>query len=100
VEIVDLTNTTNVCYNVRGFGELKPENKNKNLKDFYVRGKKLYNHTGREVKVFHYCDAIGSKEELHNSSLVKEYLDEKFHSKFKEDVIEYLKDECGCENLL
>lgn len=100
IKIVDIVNETNECYNVRGFGTANQKNKTKYLKDFYIKDNKLYNHCDRQIKIFHYCDAIGANEELKNSNKVKEALDEKFHSLFSKDVISFLKKECKCENIM
>ena len=100
IEIVDITNETNECYNVRGFGTANQKGKTKYLKDFYIKDKKLYNHCNRQIKIFHYCDAIGANEELKDSNKVKKALDEKFHSLFSKDVISFLKNDCKCENIL
>ena len=100
IEIVDITNETNECYNVRGFGSANQKDKTKYLKDFYIKDKKLYNHCDRQIKIFHYCDAIGANKELKDSIGVKEMLDEKFHSLFSKDVISFLKKECKCENIM
>jgi hypothetical protein len=99
VNIVDLTNESNVCYNVRSYGQMDPKNKTKNLKHFYIKNGKFYNHANRIMRVFHYCDSIGSNKELQNSQDLKRYLNDKFHRHFTSDVINYLKDNCNCENI-
>ena len=100
IKIVDITNETSECYNVRGFGTASQKNKTKYLKDFYIKDNKLYNHCDRQIKIFHYCANIGANEELKNSNNVKEALDEIFHSLFSKDVISFLKKQCKCENIM
>jgi len=100
IKIVDVTNETNECYNVRGYGTANQKTKTKGLKDFYIKDDKLYNQHDRQIKILHYCDSIGANENLNSAEKVKKFLDEKFHSLFSKDVISFLKKECKCENIM
>lgn len=100
IKIVDITNETNECYNVRGYGTANQKTKTKGLKDFYIKDNKLYNQHDRQIKILHYCDSIGANEDLNSAEKVKKFLDGKFHSLFSKDVISFLKKQCRCENIM
>jgi flagellar biosynthesis/type III secretory pathway chaperone len=100
VGVVDLTNDTNSSYNVRVYGTQTPVGKTNNLKNFYIKDNKMYNHVGREVKVFHYCDGFTKYKKIDSSLKLKDHLDTVYHSKFPDKVNQFLIEECQCEQIL
>lgn len=63
---------------------------------FYVQDKKLYTRDNKQIKVFHYCEGLGTKRVEDNDELtVEEQVHEMKTMWFNPSTIEFLKTECN-----
>jgi len=65
--------------------------------EFYINDKKLYTRDHKQIKIFHYCEGLGTKKIEDDDELT---VDEQVHEMktmwFNKETIEFLKKECDC----
>lgn len=63
---------------------------------FYINNDKLYTSDHKQIKVFHYCEGLGSKLETDELTL-EEQIYEMKHMWFNKETIEFFKSKCECD---
>jgi hypothetical protein len=62
------------------------------IKHWYVKDKKLFTHDHKQIKCFHFVEALGGQP----LESFKELINDFKTSWFNKDTIDFFKEECGC----
>ena len=62
------------------------------IKHWYVKDDKLFTHDGKQIKCFHFVEAIGGKD----LETFKELINDFKTNWFNEETIKFFREECGC----
>tara|TARA_B100000131_G_C18104897_1_gene607405 strand:+ start:36 stop:1274 length:1239 start_codon:yes stop_codon:yes gene_type:complete len=99
VAILDTPLIPKYVFNVRALGVNptalnSPNERWKNLPDFYIEEDKLFNHMGIEVKIWHYCAALSRvSTEQEGVELL-----ESINARFSDDVRDFFTNKLGTSN--
>jgi hypothetical protein len=67
-------------------GQLAPTRK------FYIKDKKLYTQDHKQIKCFHYEEALGLRPNEEFDEMINDFKT----NWFNEETINFFKEECGC----
>ena len=88
--------TSKIIYNARAKGNIiaQPGEKpwHKYTQHWKVRDNKLYSHDNKQIKVFHYCDALGTLDNDKFENMINYWM----NTAFNEETKIFFKEYCNC----